>query len=198
MQKTRLPAPFNRGDIADLPLLRTLLAIRQKSREPSFWEVMYSFVFVRICKFGSLKNRFATITSLSELYLRIRRFFSVVQTKKWFLWTMAAAQGAENHGDEWGLTWYFLCGIYTSIPTWTQSQMITKTIPISTRVVISYAMTILELNFQTFWLGKTFFSQVYFEEITLCLTLINVLKVLHLFERVALRTVCGKGIKIFV
>ena len=28
--------PLNRGGIADLPLLRTLLAIRQKSGEPSF------------------------------------------------------------------------------------------------------------------------------------------------------------------
>ena len=37
---------LNRGDIADLPLLRTLLAIRQKSREPSFWEVMDSFVLL--------------------------------------------------------------------------------------------------------------------------------------------------------
>ena len=73
---------------------------------------------------------------------------------------MAAAQAAENHGDEWGLTWYLRCGIYTSIPTWTHSlnllaaaetlklkilpwnisQMIMKTIPISTRVVISYSM----------------------------------------------------------
>ena len=38
--------PLNRGGIADLPLLRTLLPIRQKAREPSFWEVMDSFVFV--------------------------------------------------------------------------------------------------------------------------------------------------------
>ena len=38
--------PLNRGGIADLPLLRTLLAIRQKSREPSFWEVMDCFVLV--------------------------------------------------------------------------------------------------------------------------------------------------------
>ena len=37
--------------------------------------------------------------------------------KKWFLWTMPAVQAAENHGDEWGLTWYL-----TSIPTWTHSQ----------------------------------------------------------------------------
>ena len=37
---------LNRGGIKDLPLLRTLLAIRQKSREPSFWEVMDPFVLV--------------------------------------------------------------------------------------------------------------------------------------------------------
>ena len=36
---------------------------------------------------------------------------------------MAAAQAAENHGDEWGLTWYLQWGIYTSIPTWTHSQI---------------------------------------------------------------------------
>ena len=38
--------PLNRGGIADLPLLRTLLAIHQKSRDPSFWEVMDSFVLL--------------------------------------------------------------------------------------------------------------------------------------------------------
>ena len=32
--------PLNRGGIADLPLLRTLLAIRQNSRETGFWEKM--------------------------------------------------------------------------------------------------------------------------------------------------------------
>ena len=37
---------LNRWGIADLPLLRTLLAIHQKSREPSFWEVIDSFVLV--------------------------------------------------------------------------------------------------------------------------------------------------------
>ena len=39
-------SPLNRGGIADLPLLRTILAIHQKSQEPSFWEVMDSFVLV--------------------------------------------------------------------------------------------------------------------------------------------------------
>ena len=38
--------PLNRGSIADLPLLRALLLIRQKSREPSFWELMDSFVLL--------------------------------------------------------------------------------------------------------------------------------------------------------
>ena len=38
--------PLNRGDIGDLPLLRTLLAIFWKSWKPSFWEVMEAFVLV--------------------------------------------------------------------------------------------------------------------------------------------------------
>ena len=37
---------LNKGGIADLSLLRTLLAIRQKSLEPSFWDVMDSFVLL--------------------------------------------------------------------------------------------------------------------------------------------------------
>ena len=49
--------PLNRGGIADLPLLKTLLAILEKSREPRFWEVIDSF-FICICKFGSFKNHF--------------------------------------------------------------------------------------------------------------------------------------------
>ena len=41
-----ISGPLNRGGIADLPLLRTVLTIRQKSREPSVWEVMDYFVLV--------------------------------------------------------------------------------------------------------------------------------------------------------
>ena len=37
---------LNRGGITDLPLLRTLLTNRQKSREPSFWEAMDSFALL--------------------------------------------------------------------------------------------------------------------------------------------------------
>ena len=38
--------PLNSGSIEDLPLLKTLLAIHEKSQDPSFWEVMESFVKV--------------------------------------------------------------------------------------------------------------------------------------------------------
>ena len=72
---------LNKGGIADLPLLRTLLEIHQKSLEPSFWEMMDS-CFISICKFGSFKNPFASITSLPELYFRFERFILLVQTKK--------------------------------------------------------------------------------------------------------------------
>ena len=38
--------PSNSEGVADLPLLRTLLTICQKSREPNVWEVMDSFVLL--------------------------------------------------------------------------------------------------------------------------------------------------------
>ena len=38
--------PLNRGVIADLPFLRTLLAIRRNSPKPNFWEVIDSFVLL--------------------------------------------------------------------------------------------------------------------------------------------------------
>ena len=53
-----------RGVVADLPLLRALLAICQKSREPKFQGSDGLFCFRSICKFGSFMNPFATITSL--------------------------------------------------------------------------------------------------------------------------------------
>ena len=65
--------PLNRGGRADLLLLRTLLAIC-RSHKSKFLGSNGLFCFISICKFGSLKNPFAMITSLSKLYLRIRRF----------------------------------------------------------------------------------------------------------------------------
>ena len=50
--------PLCRGGITDLPLLRTLLAICQKSRESSFWEVTDSFVSVAYASFWQLYEPF--------------------------------------------------------------------------------------------------------------------------------------------
>ena len=97
--------PLNRWGIADLPLLKTLLAIRQKPREPFFWELMDSFVV--ILAYASLA---ASRILLQQLLVRLsftldsEDLFCWYKRKTWSLWTMAAAQAAKNHGDVWGLT----------------------------------------------------------------------------------------------
>ena len=48
--------PLNRGGIADLSLLRKLLTIRQKSREPSFWQVVGSFVLLAYANFAASRT----------------------------------------------------------------------------------------------------------------------------------------------
>ena len=73
--------PLNRGRITDLPLLRTLLAIRRKCRQPGFWKVVDSS-FSSLCKFGSLNNPFATITSLSQFTLDSEDLFCRYKLKK--------------------------------------------------------------------------------------------------------------------
>ena len=47
---------LNRGGIANLLLLRTVLAIPQKSREPSFWEVMDSFVLLAFASLAASRT----------------------------------------------------------------------------------------------------------------------------------------------
>ena len=113
--------PLNRGDIADLPLLRTLLAIH-KSREPSFWKVMDSFVLLAYASLAGSRTLLQQLLACLNFTLESKNVSLWCKQNNWFLWTMAAAQAAENHGDEWVLIWYFLWGIYTSIPTWTHPQ----------------------------------------------------------------------------
>ena len=49
--------PLNKGGIADLPMLRTLLAIRQMSRGPSFWEVMVLLAYASLTASTTLLQR---------------------------------------------------------------------------------------------------------------------------------------------
>ena len=50
MQKT------TRVGITDLHLLKTLLAIHQKSREPRFWEVIDSFLLLACTRLAATRN----------------------------------------------------------------------------------------------------------------------------------------------
>ena len=76
-----ISGPLNTEGIADLPLLRTLLTIHQKSQEPGFWEVIHSFVLLAHASLAALRT-LLMITSLPEFYLRFRTFILLVQTKK--------------------------------------------------------------------------------------------------------------------
>ena len=68
------PGLLNRGGIADLPLLRTLVAIRQKFPRAKFLGSDGLFCFCSICKLRSFKNPFVTTNSQSKLYFRFKRF----------------------------------------------------------------------------------------------------------------------------
>ena len=48
--------PWNRRGMADFVLLRILFAIRQKSREPSSWEMMDSFALLAYTSLTSLRT----------------------------------------------------------------------------------------------------------------------------------------------
>ena len=67
---------LNRGSIADLPCGEHYFTKKAKFLGSD------GIFCISICKFGTFTNPFATITSLSELNFRFRRFIMLVQTKK--------------------------------------------------------------------------------------------------------------------
>ena len=74
--------PLNRGGIADLPLLRTLLAIRQKSREPSFWEMMESFVLVAYTSLAASRTLLQRLLACLNFTLDSEDLFCWYKQKK--------------------------------------------------------------------------------------------------------------------
>ena len=117
------------------------------------------FCFISICKFGSFQNPIAMITSLSELYFRSRRFILLKQMKKmisrnyvsstssWKPWKwvrlhlLFSMRDIYNNSHLNPLT-EFTCSSWSTklkdILPWNICQMITETIPISTRIVKLY------------------------------------------------------------
>ena len=90
---------LNRGGIADLALLRALLAIWPKSWEPRFREVMDFFVLLAYTNLAASITLFTQLPAFLNFTSDSEDLFSWYKQKKWFLWTMAAAQVAENQGD---------------------------------------------------------------------------------------------------
>ena len=81
---------LNRRGIADSPLLRTLLAIPQKSWEPCFWEMMDSFVLVPCACFAALR------TLLQKL---LGCLSSILDSKVLFCWYKQKKVVSINYGS---------------------------------------------------------------------------------------------------
>ena len=110
--KDNTSGPLNRGGTADLPLPIAVLTIRQKFLGPSFSEVMEPFILLAYANLKASRTLLQQLLACLNFTLDLEDFFCWFKWKMWFLWTMAAAQAAENHGDEWGLTSYIWWGIY--------------------------------------------------------------------------------------
>ena len=73
---------LNRGGITDLPLLRTLLAIRQKSRQPSFLEVMDSFVLLAYASLAASRTLLQRLLACLNFTLESEDFSLWYKQKK--------------------------------------------------------------------------------------------------------------------
>ena len=60
--------PLNRRGIADLPLLRTLLAICQKSQKPSFWEMIDSYALLAYASLAASRSLLRQLLASLKIY----------------------------------------------------------------------------------------------------------------------------------
>ena len=150
--------------------MRTLLAIHQKYQKPSLWEVVGSFVLVAYASLTASRT-LLTITSLSELYSRFRRFFLLVQTKKVISMNFGSSTSSWK---PWGWVRFdliltmrdkYIDSNLNSLPKftissrstelkdtlpWNISQIITKTVTINTGIIINCAMK-WDIIFWVYW-----------------------------------------------
>ena len=77
---------------------------------------MDSFVLLPYASLAASRTLLQRLLACLNFTLESEDFSLWYKQKKWFLWTMAAAQAAENHGDEWGLTWYLYAPEVLKIP----------------------------------------------------------------------------------
>ena len=72
----------NRGGITDLTLLRTLLAVCQKSRERGFWEVMDSFVLLAYASLAASRTLLQQLLACLNFPLDSEDLFCWYKRKK--------------------------------------------------------------------------------------------------------------------
>ena len=151
--------PFNRGNI-HLSLLRMLLTTCLESQEPSFSEVMHSFVLLTYTSLKASRTLLQwlivcvnfTLDSEDLLLVQTKKVISMnysSSTSSWKPWrwvrldlilTMRDIYISSNLKPLTKFTSNSRSTEFKDIFPWNISQMITKTVPISTRIVISYAM----------------------------------------------------------
>ena len=149
---------LNRGGIADLPLLRALLAIPQKSREQSFWEIMDSFVLLAYASLAASRILLQWLLSSLKFTLESEGYLFGTKkviymnygssTRSWKPWrwmrvdmvfSMRDIYVSSNRNPFTKFTSSSRSTELKDILLWNISQMTIKTIPI-TRIVISYTL----------------------------------------------------------
>ena len=116
-------SPLNRGDKANLLSARTLLAIHQNSKQPSFWEVMDSFVLVAYASLADWRTLLQRLRACLNFTLDsevLFRWYMQKKKKKDFyeLWQQHKLLKTMEMSEVWLDTYD---EGYISIPTWTHS-----------------------------------------------------------------------------
>ena len=78
----KMSRPLNRGGIADLLSLRTLLANRHETQEPSFWEVIDSFAFVAYASLATSRTLLQQLLACLNFTLDSKDLFCWWKPKK--------------------------------------------------------------------------------------------------------------------
>ena len=66
------------------------------------------FVLLANASFAASGTFLQQLLACLNFTLESEDFSLWYKRKKWFLWTMAAAQATEKHGDDWGLTMRYI------------------------------------------------------------------------------------------
>ena len=87
---------MNWGGIVDLPLLRTL---KQFAKRPHTHVILLPYASL-----AASRTLLQWLLACLNFTIDSKSLYCWYKQKKWLLWTMEAAEVAENDEDEWGLT----------------------------------------------------------------------------------------------